>query len=96
MSTTTKYLANPDVSCREEDPDEGALLFNPDKDSVIVINSVGLLIWRALGQPHSQAEIVASLEENCDNVPIDQVANDVDAFLKSLVPGGFIGEVVES
>lgn len=93
---TKRYLANPDVSCREESPEEGALLFNPDTDAILVINPTGLLIWQALEQPHTQDEIVAHLLESCDNVPTDQVAADVEAFLQTLQPGGFIGEVLES
>ena len=90
------YLANPDVSCRVEGPDEGAILFNPDTDAILVINPVGLLIWQALDQPRTPAGIVAHVMENCEDVPTDQVAADVEAFLQSLQPGGFVGEVLES
>lgn len=96
MSEPKRYLVNPDVSCREESPEEGALLFNPDTDAILVINPTGLLIWRALEQPRTQDEIVAHLLETCDNVPTDQVATDVEAFLQTLQPGGFIGEVLEN
>ena len=95
MSDTNRYLANPDVSCREEGP-EGALLFNPDTDAMMVVNPTGLLIWQALGQPRGQDELVAHLLEVCEDVPADQVATDVDEFLETLQPGGFIGEVLES
>jgi len=92
MNESTRYRANPDVSCRDEGPD-GALLFNPDTDAITVVNPTGLLIWQALAQPRTQAELVAHLLETCDGVPQDEVATDVDAFLRSLAPGGFIGEV---
>ena len=92
----TLYIANPDVSCREEGPGEGAILFNPDSDAILVINPVGLLIWQALEQPHTQKEMVAYLLENCEDVPTEQVAADVEAFLQTMQPGGFIGEVLES
>ncbi len=90
------YQANPDVSCREEEPDEGAILFNPDTDAILVINPVGLLIWRALAQPRTIAEIVDHVLAHCEDVPTDRVAADVEAFLQSLQPGGFVGEVLES
>ncbi len=91
-----RFLANPDVSCREEGPDEGAILFNPDTDAILVINPVGLLIWRALErQPHTIESLVAVLQEQCEDVPTDRVAADVEAFLQSLLPGGFVGEVLE-
>jgi hypothetical protein len=95
MTHAERYLANPDVSCREEEPNEGAILFNPDTDAILVINPTGLLIWRALEQPRTQEEIVSYLMEACEGVPADQVAEDVDAFLQSLQPGGFVGEVLE-
>jgi hypothetical protein len=90
-----RYLANPDVSCREEGPGEGALLFNPDTDAILVINPTGLLLWRVLDQPSTQHDLVSHLLDNCDDVPSDQVAADVETFLLALKPGGFIGEVLE-
>jgi len=95
MNDTKRYLANPDVSCREEGPD-GALLFNPDTDAILVINPTGLLIWKALSRPRTQDELVAHLLENCEDVPTDRVATDVEEFLQTLQPGGFIGEVLEN
>ena len=94
MPDTKRYLVNPDVSCREDDLTEGALLFNPDTGGILVINPTGLLIWQALSQPRTPGEIVDNLLEACDDVPRDQVAEDVDDFLETLQPGGFIGEVV--
>jgi hypothetical protein len=94
MSEGKRYLANPDVSCREEGP-EGALLFNPDTDGTTVLNPTGLLIWEALREPRTEEQLVACLVEACDEVPADQVGGDVDEFLKTLLPGGFVGEVLE-
>jgi len=91
----TKYLANPDVSCREEDP-EGAILYNPDTDTVRVINPTGLMIWQALAQPHTTDNIVSYLLEVCEDVPTNQVAMDVNGFIEALQSGGFIGEVLEN
>jgi len=95
MSETKRYQANPDVSCREEGPDEGAILFNPDTDAILVINPIGLLIWEALEQPRTRDEIVAYLMESCDDVPADQVHADLETFFGALQPGGFVGEVLE-
>ena len=94
MPDTKQYLVNPDVSCREDDLTEGALLFNPDTSGILVINPTGLLIWQALSQPRTPVEIVDNLLEACDDVPKDRVAQDVNDFLETLQPGGFIGEVV--
>ncbi len=86
----TLYIANPDVSCREEGAD-GALLFNPDTDQVVVVNITGLLIWRAVSEPRTQDQIAAALAEQCNNVPPDQVAQDVNEFLEKLLAKGIVG-----
>ncbi len=90
VAEAIRYIVNPDVSCREEGPD-GALLFNPDTDQVLVINPTGLLIWRVLEQPRTLEEIVAALVEQCDNVPPDQVGPDVREFVDTMVDKGFVG-----
>lgn len=84
-----RYVADPVVSCREEGKD-GALLFNPDTDEVLVVNITGLLIWRALADRLSQKEIVEKLLQQCDNVPPDQVTQDVNEFLEQLVAKSFV------
>ena len=92
MNTTesTLYIVNPDVSCREEGPD-GALLFNPDTDAVLVINTTGLLIWEALRDARDKAAVVTALVSRCNNVPTDNVAGDVDEFMEQLIARGFVG-----
>ena len=85
IKDTTLFIANPDVSCREEGPD-GALLFNPDTDDVLVVNVTGLLIWQALLEPHSKEDVVDALARQCDNVPENQVAQDVNEFISSSKP----------
>ena len=89
-----RYLANPDVSCREEGTD-GVILFNPDTDAVLVINPTGLVIWQALAQARTKDDIVANLMEICEDVPPDQVITDVNEFIDTLESRGFIGKVLE-
>ena len=88
-----RYVVNPDVLSREEL--DGTLLVNTDNGDFRLINPVGHLIWQALKQPLTQEEIVAHLRANCEDVPVEQVAADVEEFLQALQPGGFIGEVLE-
>lgn len=88
MTSSERYIANPDVSSREEES-EGAILFNPDTDSVLVINITGLMVWEELSEPRSRDELVEILAERCNNVPRDRVAEDVSAFLNRLVEKGF-------
>lgn len=92
METATHalYVVNPDVSCREEGPD-GALLFNPDTDAVLVINVTGLLIWQSLSEPRDKAAVVAALMRQCNNALESRVVQDVDEFVEQLVSRGFVG-----
>ncbi len=89
------YIKNSDVSYREEEA-EGALLFNPDTDDVLIINITGLLVWEALAQPRTQQQVVESLESRCDNVPADQVANHVSDFMSQLIEKGFVNVYKET
>lgn len=94
-SAEEKLLRNPDVVLREEDPDEGALLFNPDTNQVKVINSTGLFIWQQCGVAHTLDEIVTEVQKGFDDVPVEQVALDVKEFVDSMLLSGFIGTVEE-
>jgi hypothetical protein len=95
MSNTTSFLANPDVSLREENGD-GAILFNVDSDSLLIINPVSLIIWKFLkAHPRNKSDIITHLKEMCDDVPPEQVDADVNEFIKDLYTKGFIGEVVD-
>lgn len=92
VSTPQKYLCNPDVVLREEDED-GGLLFNPDTNQVKVINTTGLFIWQQCGEARTLDEIVAEVQKGFDEVPSEQVAQDVQEFVDGMVATGFIGTV---
>lgn len=85
------YMANPDVYCRRTTV--GATLRNPDTGKSVAINSVGHMIWQALAQPRTKDEITAYLLDIYQEVPADQITQDVIDFLQALQPGGFVGEV---
>jgi hypothetical protein len=78
------YMANPDVSCRVEG-DEDIILYNPDIDDFIMINSSALLIWRFINQPHSIDEIYAHMIESYDELPEKEIVfQDVQTLLDEL------------
>jgi hypothetical protein len=85
MSEATRYLANPVVSCREEDAD-GALLFNPDADDTAIVDATGQVIWELLRTPHTLAQIVAHLTEMFRVPDPAQAASDVERFVQALLP----------
>jgi hypothetical protein len=84
------YLCNPDVALREEDED-GGLLFNPDTNQVKVINTTGLFIWKQCQRARRLDEIVVALQDAFEDVPADQVVQDVKEFVDFMVATGFIG-----
>ena len=94
-TVSPRYLCNPDVVLREEDPEEGALLFNPDTNQVKIINSTGLFIWQQCGHIHTMEEIVSGVKKNFDEVPTEQVSQDVQEFMQDMLATGFIGTVQE-
>jgi hypothetical protein len=92
-SDIPRFLQNPDAVLREEDPDEGALLFNPDTNKVTVINGSGLFIWQQCSIAHTLDEIIAEVQKGFDEVPPEQVAQDVQEFMDQMLACGFIGTV---
>jgi len=85
-----KYIKNPDVVLREEDPD-GALLFNPDTNQIKVLNVTGLFIWKLCDGSHDLFAMVKELQESFENVPKDEAINQVKKYLDELAASGFIG-----
>jgi len=92
-STGIKLVCNPDVVLREEDPDEGALLFNPDTNQVKVINTTGLFIWQQCGVARTLDEIIAEVQKGFDEVPLEQITKDIKEFVDGMLASGFIGTV---
>jgi len=78
------YQIKPEVSCRVEGDNE-VILYNPDIDDFIMINSSALEIWRFLETPHSVDEICAHLMESYEERPLrDIVIRDIQTFLDDL------------
>ena len=88
-----KYLADPDVSFRQED--DGGLLYNVETDSLEVLNPVAVAIWSFLAAPRTQAEVVDHLCAVCAGAVREQVEQDTGEFLESMLKKGFIGVVEE-
>jgi hypothetical protein len=79
-----RYVANPVVSCREEEG--GAAVFNPDTDDMAIINPTGLVIWDFLDSPRTAAQVAAHLIEKFRGVSLEQATGDAEGFLESLLP----------
>lgn len=85
------YLQNPDVVVREVDKD-GALLFNPDTNSIRVVNRTGFFIWELCEKGSDVPAMVAGLKETFDQAPEAETPAQVEAFLAELVQNGFLGQ----
>lgn len=86
------YLCNPDVVLREEDED-GGLLYNPDSNAIKVVNPTGLFIWKQFATINQVTAVVHALQANFEEVPMDEVRQDVEEFLAGMLENGFIGIV---
>ena len=93
MAEKIQYLRDPDVVIREEDPEEGALLFHPDTNQVKVLNATGFFIWQQCDQPATQEEIIQKILGEFEEAPEDEVTNDVAEFIEEMVATGFVGSV---
>ena len=88
MHPERKAVRNPDAVFSEEFEGWGVLL-NPDSGAVLQLNPVGVVVWNLLDGQRSLDEIVAGVRERCAEVP-DGVAQDVGAFVGTLVERGFV------
>jgi len=84
MSEKT-YRANEVVSCVDEGED-GAMLYNPDKDDTVVLNPSGRSIWALLSAPRTLEEIARHLVATYPDVAPEQARQDAEKFIQSLVP----------
>jgi hypothetical protein len=96
ISVATCFLRNPDVVLREEDPEEGALLFNPDTNQVKVLNTTGLFIWKQCDKARTLDEIIAEVQKGFEDVPAEQIRQDIQEYVDGMVACGFIGTVVNT
>lgn len=84
MSEKT-YRANEVVSCVDEGED-GAMLYNPDKDDTVLLNPSGRSIWALLATPRTLAEIAGHLVAAYPGVTLEQARQDAEQFIRSVVP----------
>ena len=94
MKHSDTPIANPIIALREEF-DNWALLFNPDTSSILVINPVGVTVWKMLDGNNHYEDVLANLREQFSEVP-DRAMDDVKAFVTDLEKRGFVGSVIEN
>ena len=84
MDKSSSLLANPDVSLREEE--DGAILFNADTNALLVINPIGLVIWKFIKiHPTYQGRYRESFAwKPATECLQDQVEADIEKFIADL------------
>jgi hypothetical protein len=85
QSAARTYRANDVVSCVDEGED-GAMLYNPDKDDTVLLNSTGRGIWALLAVPRTLDEVAGHLAATYPGVTRAQAVQDAEKFLRSLTP----------
>ena len=85
MSAINQFQANPAISCVDEGED-GALLYNPDKDDSVILNRTGRTVWAFLAAPHCLGEIAGHLTTAFPSVTPEQAMQDATRFVESLTP----------
>lgn len=94
VSHSDCYVKNPDVIIREEDKD-GVLLFNPDTDQIIVLNHTAFFIWQQCDGERSLPDIIQAVADHFDEVPEEEMADQVTTYVSKMAASGFIGTVEE-
>lgn len=89
MAEEQRPVANSLLVLREEF-DDWAVLFDPDTGDAFGMNPVGVMIWKMLDGAHTRDEILAAIQEQCENVPEEAPAH-LDEFISDLVERGFAG-----
>lgn len=79
------YRANEIVSCVDEGED-GAMLYNPDKDDTVLLNPSGRAVWALLAEPRTLDEIAGCMSAAYPDVTPAQARRDAEQFIQSLVP----------
>jgi hypothetical protein len=83
-----KPVQNPAVLSRPAF-DDNFLLVNSDTGASLVLNGCGKMIWNLIDGKRTEAEIIAQVCKNFQNVP-DTVTDDIITMISTLSEEGFI------
>ena len=82
---------NPLIVFKEEFDGTG-ILFDPEKGSVLGLNTTGCFLWKNVEEASDMADLVARLCDACTGVPADRVTSDVEKVLLQLQNNGFVSK----
>ena len=81
---------SPDVI--HEAVDGRAMLVSPDGSELISLNAVGTMVWDLLATPAVAEDLAAQLHPRFEDVTLDDLQRDIQAFLDSLREQGLVQE----
>jgi SynChlorMet cassette protein ScmD len=79
----------PSVVLREEF-DDWAILFDPDTNTTLGINPMGVYVWKYLDGKHTFNDVLEDVKKNCNSVP-----DDAESHLKDFIDDLIKRELVE-
>ncbi|CAK0781350.1 pyrroloquinoline quinone biosynthesis protein D [Gammaproteobacteria bacterium] len=89
MNRTDNPIVNPIVVLREES-DEWAILFNPDTADAVVINPVGVAVWKMMDGQRRFKDIVLEIKTRFANAS-EAAFEEIVAFVDKLVERNYVG-----
>jgi hypothetical protein len=92
MHRKTRFIRNAQVIFRRDG--NGAYLFDPDSDGLQHINSVGASLYELCDGLHPVQEMISKIALDYQDVPIDQLENDVDRFLMDLMRMNYVTKTI--
>jgi hypothetical protein len=94
IDLNSRLAVNPNLVLREED-DDCALLFDPDRGTVQLLNRTAVEVWKRLDGQRSLKEILLSLDEIFAGVD-DSAEEQVLQLARSLADLGAVGTWAEN
>jgi SynChlorMet cassette protein ScmD len=91
---TGNPAANPIIVLREEFDNYG-LLFDPDTGGVLVINPIGVSIWKLMDGKRDIDGIVREIGNLYEDVSAE-APKEIEAFIIDLANRGFVGSIIDS
>lgn len=83
IDPTTRISRNPDVVFRSLQEEQGGVLLHLQSGAYHGLNDVAAVIWRAIENETSFADVVAVVRAQVDDVP-DSLEQDVSGFVEDL------------
>lgn len=89
VTDVSRPIPNPVVVLREE-PDDWAILFNPDTCEAVGTNPTGVMVWKLMDGRRSLADLVGLVQAEMDGVP-ESAVEEIRQFVVDLSARGFVG-----